>query len=278
MAHNNWELLRTLLNCIDDARNEVFLHIDAKVSKFPDFVMQNARLHLIEERVDVHWGDLSVVEAELALFKASRAQGHYEYFHLLSGVDLPLKSQDYIHDFCSQHKGKEFIGYTLTTITPEVVRKVQRWHLFPEDFKGQSHIKRILRAFFIRIQELLGIKRNKGIDFKKGSQWVSITENMVDAILKRQDWIRHTFTHTFCADEIYKHTICWNSPLKDDIYCTTDDAKGCMRAIGWGDGALRDWGVADFEKLASNRALFARKFNENDMAFINKIVELLCQN
>ena len=36
MAHNEWELLNTLLSLIDDSRNDIFLHIDKKVKKMPE--------------------------------------------------------------------------------------------------------------------------------------------------------------------------------------------------------------------------------------------------
>ena len=166
LAHNEWALLLTLVSCIDDERNDIYIHIDAKVGSLPEVSVQKAGLYFIGERVDVRWGDLSVVEAEYALFSEAVKNGPYAYYHLLSGVDLPLKSQDYIHAFCDANQGKEFIGYTFTEITPEVVRKARRWHLFPKSFRKRN----ALRAAFLRFQELFGIYRNLDVDFKKGTQ------------------------------------------------------------------------------------------------------------
>jgi len=87
------------------------------VSELPQLVVEKAGLTMLSDRVDVRWGDLTVVEAEYKLFEAAKAKGPYQYYHLLSGVDLPLKSQDYIHEFCDRYGGKEFIGYTLKEIT-----------------------------------------------------------------------------------------------------------------------------------------------------------------
>ena len=274
MAHNEWGLLQTLVSCIDDARNDIYVHIDAKVKELPALQTAHAGLYMIEDRIDVRWGDLSVVEAEYALFEAAVANGPYAYYHLLSGADLPLKSQDYIRDFCNAHQGKEFIGYTLTEITPEVVRKAQRWHLFPKDFRDAGFVKKALRASFLRAQELLGIKRNRGVDFKKGSQWVSVTEDMAEWFLKNKVWAENTFHNTFCADEMVMQTLCWNSPYRDNIFDERDDAHGCARAIGWNGSTLVDWCREDYERLASSDALFARKFNSSDMDFIRKIVSL----
>ena len=274
LAHHEFALLQTLIGCLDDARNDIYVHVDGKVRELPELHAQQARLTVLERRVDIRWADYSMVEAEFALFAAALKDGPHAYYHLLSGVDLPLKSQDHIHAFFEQHAGKEFIGYTLTQMTPEIVRKVQRWHLFPGDFKNKSTLKRALRAFWIRVQELFGYKRNRRVDFKKGSQWVSVTDKMVRCFLDNRSWAQKVFTHTFCSDEMVFQTLCWQSPMRFALYNTTDDGKGCMRAIGWRDGELKDWSAADYEALAASPALFARKFNSSDMEFIQRIVAL----
>lgn len=274
LAHHEFGLLRKLVSCLDDERNDIFVHVDRKVAVLPELHALKAGLFVLKDRVDIRWGDYSVVEGEYALFDAALAKGPYQYYHLLSGVDLPLKSQDYIHGFFDQHAGKEFIGYTLTRITPELVRKVQRWHLFPEDFRNGSIVKRMLRAGCIRFQEMLGIKRNKKVDFKKGSQWVSVTEQMARLFLEKREWAGKVFRNTFCPDEIVMQTLCWNSPLRENLFNTEEDGTGCMRAIGWRDGQLHDWCEKDFEELKVSPALFARKFNAEDPAFLDRVVSL----
>ena len=274
LAHNEFGLLQTLIDCLDDARNDVYVHIDRKVASLPALHAQHAGLKVIERRVDVRWGDYSMVEAELALFEAAAACGPYQYYHLISGVDLPLKSPDAMHAFCDAHDGKEFIGYTLTRMDPMLVRRMQRWHLFPRHFSRGRNAWSMPRALFLDLQELLGIKRNRDVDFKKGSQWVSITEAMVQYMLERRKWIRKTFTHTFVPDECVFQTLAWMSPLRDNLYDTTSDAAGCLRAIGWRNEELYDWSEADYDALVASNALFARKFNSRDPQFIERVTAL----
>lgn len=275
IAHNEWGLLQTLLDCIDDERNDIFVHIDAKVRDLPELRVKNAGLCIIGERIDVHWGDWTVCEAEYALFRAAAAKGGYDYYHLLSGVDLPLKSQDYIHDFFGKNAGKEFIGFShYEGLDDEVRRKVGYLHIFPEDFKNKSTFKRIFRAVFIRLQMVCGIHRNRKVGFRKGTQWVSVTEGFVRELLSKEEWCRGIFHHTFCPDEIYKQTVCWNSPFRAAIFDSEDEGRGCMRAIGWKDGQLHDWSAGDIEYLSTCDAMFARKFNSTDPDFIDRIVEL----
>ena len=280
LAHNEFEILRLLVSRLDDSRNDIFIHFDRKVATLPNLEVKNAGLTVLEDRKDVRWGGFSMMEAEYALFEAAAAKGPYQYYHLLSGVDLPLKSQEYIHRFFDAHDGKEFIGYTWTQMPKEFVRKMRRWHLFPEKFKSRDFVLRALRAGFIRFQEVFGIIRNKDVDFKKGSQWVSVTDGMVRFMLDHKEWVHKTFRNTFSPDELVVQTLCWMSPFKGNIFNIADDGAGCMRAIGWRENpgssemVLKDWTAEDYDLLKYSPALFARKFNSSDMEFIGRIMEL----
>lgn len=278
LAHNEFEVLRRLVAALDDPRNDIYIHFDRKVAVLPEIETQQAALTVLENRIDVRWGGLSMLKAEVALFRAACARGPYQYYHLLSGVDLPLRSQDSIHAFFDRNDGKEFIGYTLTRMTPEYVRKMQRWHLFYEHFKSRSKAVWFLRGAFIRAQEWLGIYRNRSIDFKKGSQWVSITDGMARYFLEHEDWMMKVFRATYCCDEVAMQTLCWMSPYRENLYNTTDDGTGCMREIGWqvhdGWSKLIDYHAGDYDKLAASPALFARKFNGSDPAFLDRIENL----
>lgn len=279
LAHNEFELLRLLVSCLDDKRNDIYVHIDAKVKTIPALSTEKAGLTVLDQRVDVRWGAPSMIRAELQLFETAVAKGPYQYYHLLSGVDLPIKSQNYIHDYFNKHEGEEFIGYTWTEMPDEFRRRVQCWHLFPERFKSKNLCIKALRASFLRLQEVLGLYRNKDVDFKKGSQWISITEGMVRYILEHRSWIRKTFRNTFCCDELVVQTLCWMSPYRERIHSLASDGEGCMRMIGWREDPythtweLKDWSADDWDSLKSSNALFARKFNSSDMDFIFQVIQ-----
>lgn len=279
LAHGSYALLQRLVSAIDDERNDIFIHIDRKQKDLPHLKVKRSRLFLLnEERVSVFWGDVSVVAAEFALMAFAYKQDEYAYYHLLSGVDLPLKSQNDIHAFFETHQGKEFIGfYDGADLPASLVRKVQRYHLFAQDFRGSGLVflaKRIVRAFAIRIQELLGIKRHTNIRFAKGTQWWSLTGALIESLLSKQDEILSLYKHTFCADEIAIQTYVYNSPFMAQVFAPEDEAKSSLRHIGWREGALYDWTRADYEDLKHSTALFARKFNEEDSDFLDSIIEL----
>ena len=275
LAHGKMELLPLLLRCIDDSRNDIYIHVDRKTPIIPSFHTEKAALVILEDRVDVYWGDVSMLEAELNLFESALSSGkHYAYFHLLSGVDLPLKTQDEIHQFCDAHQGKEFIGYSQTTETAEIERNMHLWHPFHKHLQSKNIFIRVIRGFILQTQKMLHLRKNNNIRFFKGAQWVSVTEAMARLFVSRKDWITETFSHTLCSDEIVMQTLCWNSPLKDNIFSLDSEWSGNLRKIGWSNGHLTDWSAGNYEELAASNALFARKFNGSDPQFLDRILSL----
>jgi len=273
LAHNEFGLLQTLVSCLDDPRNDIYVHIDRKVKEVPELYAEKAGLTMMDKRMDIRWGDYSMVEAEYALLETAVAHGPYAYYHLLSGVDLPLKSQDTIHAFCAAHPGKEYIGYSVVD-PAELERKMQRWHLFPRHFSRKQTVWSVVRSACLRLQDGLHVKRNRDVVFRKGSQWVSITEEMARFALVKKAWVRKTFNHTFVPDECVMQTLCWMSPYRENLYNIEMDGIGCMRTIGWRGDELKDWSMEDYDYLAAAPTFFARKFNSSDPAFIARILEL----
>ena len=272
LAHNEFSILHTLVGCLDDPRNDIFVHIDKKVKDIPILYAERAGLYIIEHRIDVRWGDYSMVKAEYALFEEAIEHGYYQYYHLLSGVDLPLKSQDFIHRFFEHHNDKEFIGFDMA---PYVSLRMQRWHFFTRHYNRKKRdIYSVIRRLLINVQLVLGIKHNRNLTFYKGPQWVSITQGMVNHLLNHKEWVKKTFKYTSMPDESFIQTLCMMSPYKDRLYDITNCQKGCVRAIGWTAHGLIDWKAEDFDILASSPALFARKFNLCDPDLINRVVSL----
>ena len=93
IAHNEPEVLRTLLAMLDDVRNDIFVHIDRRAcsvyESIKDYKVEHSALIFLEHPIAVYWGDISQVQVEYMLFERAFSQGPYAYYHLLSGVDLP---------------------------------------------------------------------------------------------------------------------------------------------------------------------------------------------
>ena len=279
LAHNEPELLSLLVERLDDVRNDIYIHFDRKLSILPDIKTQHAGLYILKDRVDVRWADVSMLEAEYKLFHAVVDSGsQYSHHHLISGVDLPLKNQDYIHSFFAQHQGKEFVGLHQRPMNSHADRALHYWHPFTRSFRGSGcvfAIKRILRYLVIQTQVLLGIRRNTAIPFHKGGQWVSITRELIDYLLEQEERAFTIFSRTFGADEYFVPTLIWDTPFMERLFDATDESRGAMRYIGWrADGQLIDFTSQDLPALQQTEYLFARKFNSRDKVFLQEILAL----
>lgn len=272
LAHNDLPLLELLVSYLDFEVNDIYIHIDRKAAYDGSTIKTSkSRLFILLERMNARWGDVSLVQVQLDLLKAASVHGQYSYYHFLSGVDLPLKSQEYIHSFCLKNNGKEFIGFVNgDRIATEVDRRVCRYHLFARRFQSNNMLIRSVRKMFIELQILLGIRRNKGIDFKKGPQWCSITNDFALFLLQKEKDILHIFSHTYAPDEFFVQTIAWNSDFRERIYNTEDEFEGCLRFINWKDGVLRPFEIYDIDGLFKSDKWFARKFSSCDSDLLNK--------
>lgn len=297
MAHNEWELLNTLLSLIDDERNDIFLHIDKKVKHLPKlYEPLHSHLYFTPKRYDVRWGDVGQVHSEMHLFKTAREHGPYQYYHKLSGVDLPIKTQDYIHDFFDRHEGKEFIGYfTLTDfIKGDIERKRRRYYFLmrwnyrtPFAPQWKVSLAKLIRHAALKLQDWIHYDRGNELTFRTGHNWVSLTEEAVDYLIEQEPFINKRFAHTTCADEMYKHSLLISNPhFREKIFDLDDGVHSCMRFIDFQRASAEqqrrgepyNWQDDDADELLKSEYLFARKFSSKYPKVISYIASFLKSN
>lgn len=268
LAHNDLCLLNHLVKSIDDRRNDIYVHIDKKVENIPFIHTEHSKIVFLKDRIDGRWGDYSLVEAELALFEISRNSGDYSYYHLVSGADLPIKSQDYIHSFCENNKGKEFIGFANNASEGELKWRTQHFFIFSRRFKTKNFFVRGFRAAIVKLQDVLGYNRSSE-QIKKGSQWCTISSDLVDYILQNRRRIYELFHHTYCPDEMFIQTLCWNSDFRNRVYDLSEEFSGCRRFIKWENGELKPICIDDMPAMLKSEAWFARKFSSSDHSLMD---------
>lgn len=273
LAHSNPELLQSLVSALDDERNDIFVHWDANSGAAPEIHADRSGLVVLKDRVRVFWADYSMVEAELALFGAAYDPGTYSYYHLLSGVDVPVKTQDYIHSWCDTHPGVEYVGFS-TPAKGEIDWRTQHRFIFTNDFRNPSLLKKTLRAVFVKAQDIVGYRRH-GEDVRKGPQWFSATSDFIGYILDNKDYIRRMFRHTFVPDEMFVQTLLWNSEFRDRAYDLEDEFEGCKRYIKWVNGELKDLRAEEVEDMVRSPRWFARKMRGGDLGMVAIIKDKL---
>lgn len=276
MVHNEPLLLKQLLRVLDDGRNDVFVHVDAKADRrqFDGLTCEKAGLYWTP-RVAVYWGDMSFAVAELTLLKNALAHGDYDYIHLLSGVDLPLKSQGEIQRFFAEHAGEEFVDFSLDERNRRsAFERAQRYYFFVRALKVRNgKLRRIFKAIMeglVALQVQLHIRRNRFVVFYKGSNWISITGDCAKWLTAQESRIRKLFHHTLCCDELFVQTLLMASPFAQRI-----SPLGNLRKIDWSRGDPYTWQNGDFEELVkSSGCLFARKFSSWQIELVKQIAEL----
>lgn len=284
MAHHEPYVLKSLLRALDHVRHDFFLHIDSKSNLQTEIlthIVKEGNLYFTE-RTDVHWGGYSQINAELILLEAAIQKNNYDYYHLITGVDLPLKSADDILRFYDSNYGVEFISFNKWC--RKDFERIYFKYPFQDKLQRGFWEKKIRRAGII-LQRLLKYKRPIELDaYGIGSAYFDITDKMARYVCSKKQWIKDTFSETFCADEVFLQTLYLNmenpnkrfvSNIKDTFIEKT--YQDVLRAIDWKRGDPYTYTIEDLSFLKSNDYLFARKFSENkDKELIDTIVKFVC--
>lgn len=270
MAHDQSDQLALLVDLLDDKRNDIFVQLDSTGSVKPeDVVVRNAGLVLLRPR-RLHWGGYSLVEATVDLLREA-TKTHHDYYHLLSGADLPLVSQDELH--------RRLRGETRQFLSLQPHRDdwagwmVRYYHPFVEttNYRG-SVTARAASHFAVRTQRALRMDRLKGsgIQPRNASQWFSITHDCAAFVVENSDWIRFLCRRSLVGDEVFLPTLLMRSDAPAFEFAETDaEVAGNRRYIIWDEGQpnhphlLRTADLAGIER-ASHSHLFARKFSRRD--------------
>lgn len=64
IAHNNKRILEILLSMLDDIRNDIYLHVDARSNLLDDLnvSLKHSHLYVLRNRIKVYWGTVSQIK------------------------------------------------------------------------------------------------------------------------------------------------------------------------------------------------------------------------
>jgi hypothetical protein len=240
-------------------------------------------VHLIEERVRVHWGDFSQVAASLNLIKAALAlEPPCARFVLLSGADFPLQSSDYIERFFTRNARREYIS-AVPIPSPDAnkpLSRMTRYHL-----SGSSpRLLRLMKKACLQVG-LLPATRDyarhlEGLAPWGGSSWWALSREACEYIMTfvdRNPALVRFFHNTFCPDESFFQTILSNSPLRERIARSLTFAD--WSAGGANPAFLSEKHLELLNELpvmardrvyGTGEMLFARKFRDGDADLARK--------
>lgn len=265
MAHNQWNTLIELVKALDDPRNDIYLHLDKKASLPPEAEIKGVVTHsnlYFTKQFNIVWGGTQMLKCTLNMLEEASSD-NYTYYHFISGVDYPLKSQDEIHDFFASCGNQQFVAYDWNGVKAgRFLNRVQYYHFF-SNIIGKNRSASIpicvlskLDGVLLAIQRFLKINR-VNYKFYKGSSWFSITKEVAAAILKEKNKTLNRYRLTLAPDEVWLQTFIQESEFAGQI------ADSNLRYIKWiqGKSSPETLTMDDYENMVSSGKLFARKFD-----------------
>lgn len=271
LTHGNFEILEKQLRFLDSENADFYIHADAKAAFDPErfrAVPEKSRVTFVK-RHRISWGHFAMVEAELELLRAAVVPGGYDYYHLLSGVDVPVKTRAYIENYFTRAPGRNYVSFLSPEISRTDLYRVRFYYPLQRYNIRKPAVRRTLRNLSAALQLGFGVDRTRrrpdGFVFQKGAQWFSITHALAQYLLEKESEIREFFSDTYCPDEMFVQTVIVNSPFRDTLpeHAFENDYASCLRYIDWQRGNPYTFTDADLDELlaAPETALFARKFD-----------------
>lgn len=279
IAHGYWTTLQRLVNCLDDERNDIYIHVDMKsYNGYLTYIKGvNCRHSTLKvfSKLDVRWSDVSQVEAELLLFRAVlNSNITYSRIHLMSGQDLPIKPIDELIDFFERNNNIEFIS---SRCESRFLRRLKYHHFFVR-VRRKNKAFEISRKILVALQMIIGINRlgNCDLHFRFGANWCSLTQEAVRYIMEMYPHYSNVFKRTTSSDELYKQML-----LDKAVDKFTVSPHGDLRYVCFpkGKSSPKVLTLEDYERIMTSGCLFARKFDyDRQSEVVDKIVGLVMRH
>lgn len=158
----------------------------------------------IEESVPVNWSGFSQVRATLALLKYFlRLPAGYRWFSFHSGQDYPVKPIGQYREFLSAHDPNMLIEVD----SNPMLWRCQLYNFFRENPHNRTFLLANLDKLLRNIQRPF-IRRNRNIDFKRGSNWFTANRETARKLLSASSpqW-QAVWKYTAVPDEHYFQTL-----------------------------------------------------------------------
>lgn len=214
LVHHRPEQLKKLLQALDDPRFDFFVHVDRRESLAPFLeqacLLRYSKLQFISRRRRVFWGDISMVDATLELFRTALDADGYQRFVLLSGEDYPIESNDVIYTRLTQSNLEFINGRKL----PYPVQVEGFWFWKLSSRLTVRCIRKLLQLLHIRKKPRLSME-NREWEIYQASQWVALSRECTQyllSVVEKYPQIRKYFRFSHAPDQLVIPTILYNTP------------------------------------------------------------------
>lgn len=252
LAHKNFNQVQILIEQFDPKYFDIYVHLDKKYSSIIDYKKDNVFYIKDSNRIDIKWGEISMVEAMISLLDASRVN-KYKYYWFVSGQDLLIKDSKTIYEELIK-EDKNRINFMDSNINK---RYQYRSVLKPNSkYASRKIISKVFRTIKFKVTNL--VCRIKRTNYVYGSQW-SILKNDFVGYLFNEDKLEkylEIFSNRLIPDESFFQTI-----LKESIY--SNDYIDYVLYLDWSEGKNNPkiFTINDKDSIFKTNKYIARKFD-----------------
>lgn len=276
-THDNANLLALVLNKMRANNHYFFIHVDIKYKNYNSFLtLASDHVIFLPKRYNVKWGSVEQIYLTLELIQMAKNYPiNFDYYHLISGQDYPTRNNDAFDSFFEGTK-KSFMELVDDT-NLSIEHRFMLYHInsFINVRKriGQK-LEKICSNIQLKISKYHNIRPKVNLHIYKGSNWWSLNNEtityIIDYITQNPNYLKR-FKYSSCCDEIFFHTIVFNSPLKKEIELTD------LRYYDWiptypGESIPRTLTTRDFIPIMKSKTFFCRKISLPQSSDLIKLI------
>lgn len=258
---------------ISEKHADVFIHLDKKnYVELNKNIIKHPNVKILQESIDVKWGDITLVDATLLLIKEVIAAGKkYNFVCIRSGQDMLVKNG--FKDFLVNNKNKIFMNaYHVDRKEPHAAFVNVSWpklarRLYINPFHPYRVLRRAIAYLYGLGWNLLPNRNALPENFKiyNGSNWFCMPFEVANYIIKflnDNKWYYEVFRNSLVPDEFFFQTLIMNSKYKSDV------VNNNLMYIKFGE-SLKSRNnpitlkMEHINVIKNSNEFFARKFDEN---------------
>ena len=276
LVHKKPAQVKALVDLLDDGKSLFFIHVDKKVKRgvYVNLLTSKA-CFFVKKRERCQWGRFSLVQATLNGFKEivkymenNHPDSTYHCL-LLSGEDLPVKTNTYLHSFLSGNIDVSFIHHWKLPYENWWNGGLFRFENFYLTSYGKypkfhKYINKLIDklefSFLLPINRLE--KYYPGYQLYGSSQWMVLSCTLLPSLLRLNEnhgKMRTIFKHVLAPDELYFITLLANN--KDfGGYKVKNEAMHFVKFESYKSNP-EFLTLEDVKVAVKGKAFFARKFD-----------------
>lgn len=257
-TYKNPEYLQRLIDFFSK-KYHVFVHLDSKSKIQTSFFKHKKNVH-IYKKYRICWGSYNHLLAILFLLREAMKYSDINYFHIISGSDLPVKK---IEDYDKFENNQQiYMEHLKLPQDLNFLRRYQYGTRFPNMDQRARLVKIVNQVYqvFKRPNKLLGGTFTDS-QIYKGLIWLSLPRNAVEYVFKyneKNDFLKNIY-HVSLPEEIFFQTILENSYFKKYIAKNNLVYNDWTKKRNGSLPAILD--SSDYMKIISSDSYFARKID-----------------